>query len=92
MKYKNILYVTSECSGFASSGGLAEVAGSLPQAIQNAKKSYKVKVVMPLYKKIVDTYQSELKYIGNENVVLAHSKRGDILGLEEKWYRLLFYR
>lgn len=71
MKYKNILYVTSECSGFASSGGLAEVAGSLPQAIQNAKKSYKVKVVMPLYKKIVDTYQSELKYIGNENVVLA---------------------
>lgn len=71
MKIKKILYVTSECSGFQSSGGLAEVAGSLPQAIQNANKSYKVKVVMPLYKKIREAYGHELKYVGNKNVVLA---------------------
>ena len=71
MKYTNILFVASECSGFASSGGLAEVAGSLPGAIQRAKKSYKVKVVMPLYQKIFNAYQKELKFLGSENVVLA---------------------
>ena len=51
-----ILFVTAECSGFAPVGGLAEVAGSLPQAIMNADNNFEVKVVMPLYKKIMDTY------------------------------------
>mgnify|MGYP002625026264 CR=1 FL=1 len=66
-----ILFVSAEVSNFASSGGLAEVAGSLPKAIQGANRNYKVKVIMPLYKKIKDTYQDKLKYIGCDNVTLA---------------------
>ncbi len=71
MKQKKILFVTSECSGFAATGGLAEVAGSLPKAIANETKSYKVKVVMPLYKKIIDNFGKKLKFVGEGKISLA---------------------
>ena len=71
MAIKKILYVTSECKGFAVSGGLAEVAGSLPKAIMKANRSYKVKVLMPLYKTIHENYASELTLVGSTTVVLA---------------------
>ena len=71
MKQKKILYVTSECKGFAVTGGLAEVAGSLPQAIMKENRGYKVKVVMPLYKTISETYKNKLKFVTSTTVVLA---------------------
>lgn len=71
MKQKKILFVTSECTGFATTGGLAEVSGSLPKAITKQSKAYKVKVVMPLYKKIIDTYGKKLKFVGESTVNLA---------------------
>jgi starch synthase len=71
MAQKKILYVTSECKGFAVTGGLAEVAGSLPKAIMTANKNYKVKVLMPLYKTIHENYSSELSLVGSTTVVLA---------------------
>ncbi len=71
MKQKKILYVTSECTNFAYTGGLAEVAGSLPKAIVQSTKSYKIKVVMPLYKKIIETYGKKLKFVGEDKLVLA---------------------
>lgn len=71
MKQKKILFVTSECSGFAATGGLAEVAGSLPKAIAKETKSYKVKVVMPLYKKIIDNFEKKLKFVGEGKISLA---------------------
>ena len=70
-KKVKILFVTAECSGFAPVGGLAEVAGSLPQAIMNADSNYEVKVVMPLYKKIIDAYHKELTFVGESTVNLA---------------------
>ncbi len=66
-----ILFVTAECAGFAPVGGLAEVAGSLPQAIMKENKNFEVKVVMPLYKKIIDAYHEELKFLGESTVNLA---------------------
>lgn len=69
-----ILFCSAEVSNFASSGGLAEVAGSLPLAITNANKSYKVKVIMPLYKQIKEKYKKELKFIGEDTVELAWRK------------------
>ena len=71
MAIKKILYVTSECKGFAVTGGLAEVAGSLPKAIMQANKNYRVKVLMPLYKTIRENYASELSLVGSTTVVLA---------------------
>ncbi len=71
MKQKKILFVTSECAHFASTGGLAEVAGSLPKAIVKGSKSYKVKVVMPLYKKICENFKDELKFVGEGKISLS---------------------
>lgn len=71
MKQKKILFITSECTNFAYTGGLAEVAGSLPKAICQSNKSFKVKVVMPLYKKILDTYGEKLKFVGEGKMSLA---------------------
>jgi starch synthase len=42
-----VLFAASEVVGFAKTGGLADVAGSLPRAL--AKRSLEVAVVMPLY-------------------------------------------
>ena len=42
-----VLYVASECQPFIATGGLADVAGSLPKAIKKA--GHDIKVVMPLY-------------------------------------------
>ena len=42
------LYAASEVTGFAKTGGLADVAGSLPQAL--AERGLECAVVMPLYR------------------------------------------
>jgi starch synthase len=46
----NILFPVSECVPFAKTGGLADVAGALPQAL--AKGGHQVSVVMPMYRHI----------------------------------------
>src|SRR3954454_2497765 len=43
-----ILLVASEVVGFAKTGGLADVCGSLPQAL--ARRGHEVAVLMPLYR------------------------------------------
>ncbi|MEW6009306.1 MAG: glycogen/starch synthase, partial [Candidatus Omnitrophota bacterium] len=46
----NILFSSSEVVPFAKTGGLADVSGALPKALENA--GLKVKITMPLYKGI----------------------------------------
>ena len=43
-----VLMVASEVVGFAKTGGLADVCGSLPQAL--ARRGHQVAVLMPLYR------------------------------------------
>lgn len=52
-----ILYVASEVVPYAKSGGLADVAGSLPKEL--IKLGYDISVVMPRYKMI----KQELEYV-----------------------------
>ena len=56
-KKLNILYVSAEMSPFAKTGGLADVAGSLPKAL--LEMGHDVRVVMPKYKMI----DGDFKYI-----------------------------
>jgi starch synthase len=48
MSQLKILFATSEATPFAKTGGLADVSGSLPQAL--ASLGHQVAVVMPLYR------------------------------------------
>lgn len=54
-----ILFCTSECSPFFKTGGLGDVAGSLPKALK--KEGVDVRVILPFSSKISDEfkYQAE---------------------------------
>ena len=65
-----ILYVTSEALPFVSSGGLADVSGSLPKAVRKIAND-DIRVVLPLYKSIKENFGKELCYITNFTVTLS---------------------
>lgn len=64
-----ILFCSSEVVPFAASGGLGDVAGSLPKAL-NAE-GQDVRVILPLYGKIKEKYSEDLKFIDSFNVSLG---------------------
>lgn len=67
-----ILYAASEAVPFASTGGLGDVIGSLPFAV---KKRYgeraDVRVVMPMYPCVKETYAKELCLLSETTASLA---------------------
>ncbi len=69
---KKILFAASECTPFASSGGLGDVIGSLPAAL---KKEYgddgDIRVVVPLYGTMPAEYREQLTKLGEIYVSLA---------------------
>lgn len=56
-----VLYCTSESKPFAATGGLAEVAGSLPQSLR--LRLIGCRVVMPLYQDIPQELRDNMKFI-----------------------------
>ena len=64
-----VLYAASEALPFAASGGLADVAGSLPQALR--KRLVGCRVVMPLYSTIKQELKDTMKFITNISVPVA---------------------
>ena len=69
---KNILFVTSEARPFAASGGLGDVAGSLPAAIKRAGgDDVDIRVVMPLYGAVSREYRDKMTFKCMFNVNLS---------------------
>ncbi len=64
-----ILYVTSEALPFMASGGLGDVAGSLPQALR--KRLIGCRVVMPLYDTIKQELKDKMTFLTNISVPVA---------------------
>ncbi len=62
-KVKKVLYVASESLPFIATGGLADVAESLPKALA-ADKKYNVSVVLPLYAKIPQSFREQFEDLG----------------------------
>lgn len=56
----NILYVASEAVPFCKTGGLADVAGSLPPAL--AENGDHVSVILPLYQAVADRWRDALHF------------------------------
>ena len=64
-----VLYCTSEARPFAATGGLADVAGSLPQALR--ARLIGCRVVMPLYEEIPQNLRDNMKFITSLSVPVA---------------------
>lgn len=64
-----VLYAASEALPFIASGGLADVAGSLPQALR--KRLIGARVVMPLYDTISQELKDSMTFITHISVPVA---------------------
>lgn len=62
MKNINVLFAASEVFPFAKTGGLGDVAGSLPQAV--SKLGADIRVVMPNYQTISEQYKASMQFLG----------------------------
>lgn len=67
---KKILFSAAEVLPFAATGGLGEVAGSLPEAL-SATGKFDVRVVTPLYGEIESYWREKMTFLGSTAVELA---------------------
>ena len=67
---KHVLYVASEAAPFAGTGGLGEVIGSLPQAI-NSSPDIEARIIIPLYQSLSAEDRAKLTFITNITVPVA---------------------
>ena len=84
-----VLFVTSEAHPFIKTGGLADVAGSLPKHLN--EEGVDVRLVLPLYGQIPETYRSQMQYEGYFYVDLdwRHQYCG-VFSLEHDGVRVYF--
>ena len=66
-----ILFVTSECAPFSKSGGLADVAFSLPPALKRA--GHELAIIVPLYQMTRQLCGDEIHFV--KNVTVRHGDR-----------------
>ena len=64
-----ILFETSECAPFSKSGGLADVAFSLPGALKD--NGNQVAIITPLYKCVRDKFGNSIKRFKKTNIQLG---------------------
>lgn len=64
-----ILFATSEADPFARTGGLGDVAATLPK--QLSKLGQDVRVIMPLYNQISSQYREKMTFIGSTSTTLG---------------------
>jgi starch synthase len=64
-----ILYATSEAGPFLRTGGLGDVAAALPAALVKEKQD--VRIIMPLYEAIKDTFRQTMQFLGSKVVTLG---------------------
>ena len=67
---RKILFVASEARPFIATGGLADVIGSLPQALAQ-DPTMDIRVVLPLYSDVKTEMRRKMSFLGNIYVPLA---------------------
>ena len=82
-----VLYVASEALPFAASGGLADVAGSLPKAMRD--RLVGCRVVLPLYESIPQEMRENMTFLTSLSVPVAW--RRQYCGVFEAKYNGVIY-
>ena len=83
-----VLFAGSECVPFVKTGGLADVAGSLPRALKHA--GARVAVILPKYSSIPQEYRDQMRHVADFYVPLAwQADAADIEGATEHLMVLL---
>ena len=78
-KKMQIVFASAECAPFVKTGGLADVAGSLPAALVRA--GAEVIVMVPKYATIKDEYKAQMEHFSDFYVSLGW--RNEYCGLEK---------
>lgn len=78
-KKMQIVFASAECAPFVKTGGLGDVAGSLPAALVRA--GTEVIVMVPKYATIKDEYKSQMEHFSDFYVSLGW--RNEYCGLEK---------
>lgn len=78
-KKMQIVFASAECAPFVKTGGLGDVAGSLPAALVRA--GAEVIVMVPKYATIKDEYESQMEHFSDFYVSLGW--RNEYCGLEK---------
>ncbi|MCR4442658.1 MAG: glycogen synthase GlgA [Peptococcaceae bacterium] len=68
-----VLFAAAEGAPFAKSGGLGDVIGSLPRALQ--AKKVEARVIMPLYGNVPAAYRRKMKELGALTVPVSWRKQ-----------------
>lgn len=79
IKKMQIVFASAECAPFVKTGGLGDVAGSLPAALVRA--GAEVIVMVPKYATIKDEYKSQMEHFSDFYVSLGW--RNEYCGLEK---------
>ena len=74
-----VLYVAAEAVPFAKTGGLADVAGSLPKALK--EDGVDVRVIMPKFGKIPEEYRDNMEHVYDGELNVAW--RSKYVGLDK---------
>lgn len=68
-----VLFASSEAAPFVKTGGLGDVAGSLPAVLR--EKGVDARVILPLYRCIDRKYKDKMKYIDHIYIDMAWRKQ-----------------
>ena len=74
-----VLYVAAEAVPFAKTGGLADVAGSLPKALK--EDGVDVRIIMPKFGKIPEEYRDKMEHVYDGELNVAW--RSKYVGLDK---------
>ena len=84
-----ILFATGEAFPFIKTGGLGDVAYSLPKALVENENA-DVRVILPKYSRISEKYLKDAVLLGSKEIWVAH--HNEYVGIEEvKLDNLTFY-
>ena len=74
-----VLFAASEAVPFIKTGGLADVAGSLPKALR--EKGVDIRVVLPKYANIPASYRQRMEPVCQTEIAVAWRQK--YLGIEK---------